>query len=103
MPIGCSKQVISIQILKQIIKGHSSTIINCWSKIFNTNYKTNMNLQFASFPRFVLDDEYTSSLGAKFPIKWAPPEVLGYSRFSSKSDVWSFGKFTYTIKLNVNS
>ena len=41
--------------------------------------------------RYVLDDEYTSSGGAKFPIKWAPPEVLHYTRFSSKSDVWAYG------------
>lgn len=40
----------------------------------------------------MLDDEYTSSGGAKFPIKWAPPEVLHYTRFSSKSDVWAYGK-----------
>lgn len=44
--------------------------------------------------RYVLDDQYTSSGGTKFPIKWAPPEVLNYTRFSSKSDVWAYGKRT---------
>lgn len=43
--------------------------------------------------RYVLDDQYTSSGGTKFPIKWAPPEVLNYTRFSSKSDVWAYGTF----------
>lgn len=43
--------------------------------------------------RYVLDDQYTSSGGSKFPIKWAPPEVLNYTRFSSKSDVWAYGNF----------
>lgn len=42
--------------------------------------------------RYVLDDQYTSSGGSKFPIKWAPPEVLNYTRFSSKSDVWAYGR-----------
>eukprot|EP00052_Salpingoeca_macrocollata_P001091 m.23829 g.23829 ORF g.23829 m.23829 type:complete len:677 (-) comp11095_c0_seq1:50-2080(-) len=41
--------------------------------------------------RFVLDDEYTASQGTKFPIKWAAPEVIQYARFSTKSDVWSYG------------
>lgn len=41
--------------------------------------------------RFVVDDEYTASEGTKFPIKWAAPEVITHARFSSKSDVWSFG------------
>lgn len=45
--------------------------------------------------RYVLDDQYTSSGGTKFPIKWAPPEVLNYTRFSSKSDVWAYGTYTY--------
>ena len=26
--------------------------------------------------RYVIDDQYTSNGGAKFPIKWSPPEVL---------------------------
>ena len=25
--------------------------------------------------RYVIDDQYTSNGGAKFPIKWSPPEV----------------------------
>ncbi|CAN7948906.1 unnamed protein product, partial [Ixodes pacificus] len=47
--------------------------------------------------RYVMDDEYTSSGGAKFPIKWAPPEVLGYTRFSSKSDVWAYGVLMWEV------
>ncbi len=43
--------------------------------------------------RFVVDDEYTASEGTKFPIKWAAPEVITHAKFSSKSDVWSFGQW----------
>ncbi|XP_029444007.1 tyrosine-protein kinase Tec isoform X2 [Rhinatrema bivittatum] len=47
--------------------------------------------------RYVLDDQYTSSSGAKFPVKWSPPEVFNYSKFSSKSDVWSFGVLMWEV------
>ena len=45
----------------------------------------------------MLDDQYTSSGGTKFPIKWAPPEVLNYTRFSSKSDVWAYGVLMWEV------
>nr|XP_046236045.1 tyrosine-protein kinase Tec isoform X2 [Scatophagus argus] len=40
--------------------------------------------------RYVLDDQYTSSSGAKFPVKWSAPEVFNFCKYSSKSDVWSY-------------
>ena len=37
------------------------------------------------------EDEYEARVGARFPIKWTAPEAATYSKFSIKSDVWSFG------------
>ncbi|KAM9836918.1 tyrosine-protein kinase TXK [Aulostomus maculatus] len=47
--------------------------------------------------RYILDNQYTSSHGARFPVKWSPPEVLHFSKYSTKSDVWSFGVLMWEI------
>uniref|UniRef100_A0A673WK91 Tyrosine-protein kinase n=1 Tax=Salmo trutta TaxID=8032 RepID=A0A673WK91_SALTR len=47
--------------------------------------------------RYVLDDQYTSSSGSKFPVKWSPPEVFNFCKYSSKSDVWSFGVLMWEV------
>ncbi|KAM3848432.1 tyrosine-protein kinase ITK/TSK [Vipera latastei] len=47
--------------------------------------------------RYVLDDQYTSSMGTKFPIRWSAPEVFSYNRYSTKSDVWSFGVLMWEV------
>jgi hypothetical protein len=36
-------------------------------------------------------DEYTQRTDSKIPIKWYAPESIERCRFTSKSDVWSFG------------
>uniref|UniRef100_A0A7M4F315 Protein kinase domain-containing protein n=1 Tax=Crocodylus porosus TaxID=8502 RepID=A0A7M4F315_CROPO len=50
-----------------------------------------------AFSRYVLDDQYTSSTGTKFPVKWSAPEVFSYSNYSTKSDVWSFGVLMWEV------
>ncbi|XP_016300549.1 protein-tyrosine kinase 6-like isoform X2 [Sinocyclocheilus anshuiensis] len=41
-------------------------------------------------PVYVSDDK-------KIPYKWTAPEAIGHGRYSSKSDVWSFGILLYEI------
>ncbi|XP_067936259.1 proto-oncogene tyrosine-protein kinase Yrk-like [Watersipora subatra] len=41
--------------------------------------------------RLIQDDEYNAQQGSKFPIKWTAPEAAMMSKFTIKSDVWSFG------------
>ena len=53
---------------------------------FKFDFTTNFRQQVADFglARYVIDDQYTSNGGAKFPIKWSPPEVLNYTRYPPK-------------------
>ena len=45
-----------------------------------------------------LDDEnYYMSQGGKVPVKWTAPEALSYKRYSTASDVWSYGCLVYEI------
>lgn len=47
--------------------------------------------------RYVLNDEYISSAVSQFPVRWSPPEVLLYHKFSSKSDIWAFGVLMWEV------
>ncbi|CAI8026551.1 Ephrin type-B receptor 3 (Fragment), partial [Geodia barretti] len=43
------------------------------------------------------ESTYYTSQGGKIPVKWTAPEALHYRKYSTASDVWSFGCLVYEI------
>ena len=43
------------------------------------------------------EDYYVATKGSMIPVKWTAPEALKYRKYSTASDVWSFGCVLYEI------
>ena len=56
-------------------------------------------LQIGDFgmARDLMDDTYYKSSGGKVPVKWTAPEALLYRKYSTASDVWSYGMVMFEI------
>ena len=43
------------------------------------------------------EDNYYVSKGGRIPLKWTAPEALHYRKYSTASDIWSYGCLLYEI------
>lgn len=43
------------------------------------------------------ESDYYRSQGGIIPVKWTAPEALNYNKYTSASDVWSFGMVLFEI------
>ena len=67
----------------------------------NGIFKFNFNFQFqiADFgmSHDMDKDYYYTPKGGLIPIKWTAPEAILYHKYTTKSDVWSFGMVMFEI------
>lgn len=81
------------QIINGMVHLESKKIVHRDLAARNILLATEYQVKISDFglSRFTNEEAYTQKSDGKIPVKWYSPESIELCKFTSKSDVWSFG------------